>query len=294
MMTQLNQAILALSRRIQFKGKGRLLDLLGNGSGRRDVVPDGVDSAECIDGIRVESSCPQDVMFRELYVHGLYQDDVLTALRHLLRDGDVFWDIGANYGFMSIYVDRHFEGRVRTIAFEPSPIVLPELRRNLEVNGCRSVTVEQICLSDTIGSVPFYTSPDHSWNATLIKAFAHTTGEEIQIDVPSTTLDECVERMPPPSVIKLDVEGAEHLVIRGGRRYLSRHRVPIVAEYNVESIRDVALSPEQYLGLYEELGYSAHWIERPLWGRYRWKGLRRVTHVHQLPGLCNLVLLPAQ
>jgi hypothetical protein len=94
-------------------------------------------------------------------------------------------------------------------------------------------------------------------------------------------------------VIKLDVEGAEHLVIEGGQQYLSRHRVPIVAEYNLESIENADLTPEQYVGIYRRLGYEVHLIKRPLWGRYSWKDLHRVTDVQRLPGLCNLVLLPA-
>jgi FkbM family methyltransferase len=286
-------AVLSLSRKVQFKGKATLLDRLGIGASNKHVVPSDVKSVRCIEGITMVTSCTRDVMFRELYVHGVYQDDVLVALRNLLRPGDVFWDIGANYGLMSIYVDRCFGGQVQTVAFEPNPSVAEELRRNIGVNGCRSIDVEELCLSNEIGTAKFYTSADHSWNATLIKQFASSTGEDIEIEVPTSTLDECVRRITPPSVIKLDVEGAEHLVVEGGREFLSATRVPMVVEYNLESIRDSGLTPEEYLSLFREMGYAVHLIRRPLWGSYRWRDLFRVKDDSAIPSLCNLVLLLA-
>ena len=118
-MNPFKKSLLNISRRVHFVGKGRLFAILGVGVYSKNLIPPGVNTADCIDGIRMQTSTPRDMMFRELYVHAHYQDDVLVALRQLLKPGDVFWDIGANYGFMTIYVDRHFEGKVRTISFEP-------------------------------------------------------------------------------------------------------------------------------------------------------------------------------
>jgi len=282
--------LLALARRLHFRGKARLLDLLGIGPSHRDCVPEGVTSVRCVEGIVVHTTRPTDIMFRELFVNGLYQSDVLVALRHLLRPGGIFWDIGANYGLMSLYVDRHFDGAVQTVAFEPNPVVLEELRRNVEANGCRSVRVEPICLSDEPGTVTFYTAPDNSWNATIIKQFAESSRGTQEIRVEATTIDEAVKRLPPPTAIKLDVEGAEPLVIRGGESFLSGGDVPIVAEYNVQAIRDFGWTPERYLDLYRDLGYRPHHIRRPNVGLHRWADLHPIDRPEQLPRLCNLVL----
>jgi FkbM family methyltransferase len=284
-------AIQAHTRAVQFRGKARLLDLVGLGPSNKALVPEGVHHVDCIDGIRIESKRPNDVMFRELYVNGLYQDDVLAALAALLRPGDVFWDIGANYGFMSIYVQRRFGGRVKCVAFEPNPIVLEELERNLAINGCEDVTVEPSCLSDRIGEVAFYISEDHSWNATMVTEFAALHDQNVAIRVRTTTLDEYARQAPHPAVIKLDVEGAEHLVVSGGRELLGRAKIAIVAEYNVESIAAAHLSGDDYLRLFRELGYRIFLLRRPWWGRYRWESRSEVGSAGALPALCNLVLL---
>jgi FkbM family methyltransferase len=230
-------------------------------------------------------------MFRQLVIDGTYQDEVLVALEHLLRPGEVFWDIGANYGFMSIYVDKHFDGAVRTFAFEPNPVVLSELRRNLDLNRTRSVEVVETCLSDSVGESQFFTSADHSWNATLIPAFADAYGQNVPITVKTSTIDDVLRAVPAPNAIKLDVEGSEHLVIRGGTQFLSRARVPIVAEYNVESIRGAGLTPEQYLEMYSRLGYRFYLLKKPIVGLHRWESRYEVSRPSELPPLCNLILL---
>lgn len=286
----MRSTVLAVSRKIQFLGKARFLDLLGWGPGNKDLVPQNVNSVECIDGIVIQTSCNNDVMFRELYVNGSYQDDVLVSLRSLLRPGDVLWDIGANYGFMSIYIDRYFSGNVDIFAFEPNPVVLMELERNLELNRCLNVTVESICLADRVGTADFYISKDHSWNATMIPEFAKKHAEDTKIEVAVSTIDECVKRLPPPNVIKLDVEGAEHLVVKGGEHFLRDGETSIVAEYNVDAIRDSGLTPGAYLDIFRDLGYRMHLLRRPIFGSYRWKSLHRVEDESQLPPLCNLIL----
>ncbi len=283
--------LLSASRRVQFRGKARMLAALGLSLGNRDLVPPGVDRVRCRGGIEISTHDPRDVMFRELWLHGYYQDDVLVALTHLLAPGQVFWDIGANFGLMSLWVERTFGGAVRTVAFEPAPTVAATLRRNVELNHARGITVEQLCLSDRPGQVKFYTSADHSWNATLISSFASQYGEDIAIDVTATTMDAYAAEHGPPSVIKLDVEGAEHLVLMGGQRVLREHDVAAVVEYNTVVLAAVGLTPADYLGLFTKLGYRPYQLRRPLWGFYRWDSLYEVRDPATLPALCNLIML---
>jgi FkbM family methyltransferase len=290
-MTMVADYVLSLSRKVQFMGKARLLDLFGLGPSNRDLVPANVNSVECLENIVIQTSRNSDIMFRELYVNGSYQGDVLIALRNLLRGGKVLWDVGANYGLMSIYAACHFRGQVQVIAFEPSPIVLKELRNNLELNRCENVTVEPICLGDRDGTVPFFVSEDQSWNATMIPQFAQSHAENLKIEVPCSTIALCVERLPPPDVIKLDVEGAEHLVVRGGRRFLADAKTSMIVEYNVHAIRDAGLTPRGYLDLFRDLGYTIHAMKRPVVGPFRWETLQKIQHERTLPVLCNLIML---
>jgi hypothetical protein len=79
-------------------------------------------------------------------------------------------------------------------------------------------------------------------------------------------------------------------VIAGGREFLSKSCVPIVAEYNLESIRDANRTPAAFLGMLRELGYDVYRMPRPWVGGYRWESLKRVHDERELPELCDIVL----
>jgi len=275
------------SRRLQFRGKHRLIRALGLDG---DHVPDGVVWAEGVEGIRLRTASPQDLMFVEVYYDGYYQDDVLVALSSLLRPGDTFWDVGANYGFMSLYVDKKFGGSVETVCFEPSPVVGPFLAENLAENAAANVTVDPRVLSDSEGEVTFYFSDVNSWNATVIPDFAAQHGETLEVVVPSTTIDLAVGELPPPDVMKIDVEGAEHLVVRGGEQFLREHKPAIVAEYNLVALKLNGMTGDEYLQMFRDLGYRVYVMSAPWVGWHRWSTLHEVTSATELPDLSNVVL----
>lgn len=147
-------------------------------------------------------------------------------------------------------------------------------------------------LSDCVGETSFYTSLDHSWNATLIRDFAEANAENIEVRVETSTIDECVKRLAPPSVIKLDVEGAEYLVARGGQKFLRSKRPPSISECNRLAIEQAGLTPEEYLGFFRELD-EIYALKRPLFGFHRWFPLHRAEGPSWLRSLCNLILLDA-
>ena len=287
----IERAALAVSRRVQFKGKRRIERLLG--IDRPDIVPADLHWVESNEGIRISGASNQDMMLREIYVRGHYQDDVMAALQNLLSPGDTLWDVGANYGYMSLWVDRHFGGRVKTVAFEPSPIVLPNLRANLRENDASHIEIVEDACSDSSGTVEFFMAEHKSWNATLIPEFADQHGQTSRIEIQAVTIDELVTTRTPPDVLKIDVEGAELMVVEGGRRFLSESRPPMVIEYNRRAVDDIGRTGDEFLDVFRSLGYAPHLMKRPLVGRHDWATLAPVAQASELPDLCNPVMLPA-
>jgi hypothetical protein len=111
------------------------------------------------------------------------------------------------------------------------------------------------------------------------------------METESVVLDEMVKVLPEPDVMKVDVEGAEHLVLEGGRQFLSRRHPPIVIEFNRRSVVDAGQTAEGFLELFRSLGYEAYLLRRPWFGFHQWEGRTKVTRADRLPALCNLVLL---
>jgi FkbM family methyltransferase len=188
------------------------------------------------------------------------EDFPFAMLRHLVRPGDVVYDCGANLGLYC----RHLAGTLgagRVVAFEPSADNRRLLMENLALgNIADRVTVLPMALSDEDGMADFQVDDMQSASGTLSKVTggAPSVGRRNLGLAPLTEqvlcrrLDTVVaeERLPPPDVIKIDVEGAEGLLLRGAAGLL-RDRGPrlLVELHGAGMARDVVT-------LLHDLGYA--------------------------------------
>lgn len=152
------------------------------------------------------------------------ESSMLEDLLSELRDDDVFYDVGAFTGLYTCFAVNALPDE-NVVAFEPNPSNLERLRRNVAYNG--SPRILEMVLSDASGTVEFDnpTRARANWGARGSIAPDADAGEEA-ITVEAHTGDELVERseLPAPTVVKIDVEGAEALVIEGMADVLASDR----------------------------------------------------------------------
>jgi FkbM family methyltransferase len=188
------------------------------------------------------------------------EDFPFAMLRHLVYPGDMVYDCGANLGLYCRYLIGVL-GAGRVIAFEPSPDNRALLAENLALgNIADRVTVMPMALGDEDGMAEFQVDDMQSASGTLSKV---TGGEPcvgrrnlglgpLTEQVLCRRLDTVVAEkgLPLPDVIKIDVEGAEGLLLRGAAGLL-RERAPrlLVELHGPEMARDVVLQ-------LDELGYA--------------------------------------
>lgn len=159
------------------------------------------------------------------YLTGDAEPEVQDALAELIEPGQTVYDVGANIGFFTILCSRLVGPQGRVYAFEPIPQNLATLRHNVALNGMENVTVVEQALSSATGTAEMFVSPwsaFHSLNvegATKQDNHGPRAGE---ITVQTVTLDEFVqgEGVRPPDLVKIDVEGAELIVVEGMRETL--------------------------------------------------------------------------
>ncbi|MFC1641310.1 FkbM family methyltransferase [Myxococcota bacterium] len=144
---------------------------------------------------------------------GLAEFEDMAFLLHLLSEGDLFVDIGANIGSYTVLASG--VRRARAVAFEPSPLAFQALLDNVNLNriGPR-VEARNQALGAHSGSVRFTTGLDTVNHV----ATEQDTGIET-MEVELTTLDAVVGGRAP-LLIKIDVEGFEHEVIAGASKTL--------------------------------------------------------------------------
>jgi len=136
----------------------------------------------------------------------------------------VIYDLGANIGLYTLVFAQ--DASTRVMSFEPSELALPFLRRNVALNGLGNIEIHPVLLSDHAGRCRF--ALDRVTTATSHVAEAGEPG----IDLACSDLDSYVEsnRLAPPDVIKIDVEGHERQIIAGMRGLIMRYRPTIFVE----------------------------------------------------------------
>lgn len=164
------------------------------------------------------------------YGRGDNELPVQHALAEIVREGDVVYDIGANVGFFSIISARLTGPSGRVIAFEPVRSNADLVRRNADLNAFGNITVVEQAVSDRSGTGELVLA-EYSGGAALSTTTAPPDpAGTIQVEL--TTVDDAVSdgRIPPPAVVKIDVEGVELEVLRGMHATLERDRPVIVCE----------------------------------------------------------------
>ncbi|HVQ12312.1 MAG TPA: FkbM family methyltransferase, partial [Vicinamibacterales bacterium] len=102
------------------------------------------------DGLSVHI-LPKDQLSRALFVSGTYEPNTLSVLQKFLRRDDVFIDVGANVGIVSLAAGRWVGPQGRVYSFEPSEREHRSLIHNLELNEAINVTPVRAALSDRVG-----------------------------------------------------------------------------------------------------------------------------------------------
>ncbi len=175
------------------------------------------------------------------YWLGIYELPIQECLVRQLRAGDVFYDIGANAGFFSLLGCRCVGSEGRVFSFEPLAENVRSVRAQLRLNDVSHCTLVEAAVVDRSGWIEFCEGTESSTG--------HVNPREGQrhevptIRVKAVTLDDFVETSPPPGFVKMDVEGAELLVLRGARGMLAGERPPkMLIEFHSDRLRRECLS----------------------------------------------------
>lgn len=171
---------------------------------------------------------------RSLYYFGTYEKGTLDIIGNILNKGDVFVDVGANIGLMSIYAALKVGEQGNVIAFEPNPNTKKILEKNIQLNTIQNVKVEGIALSSESKKSKIYDRWDvNRGGASLIKPPQPTQSYDIE----ETTFSEYFNSKQQIKLIKIDVEGYELEVLRGAKAFISDTNTPPMLIVEFSSMR---------------------------------------------------------
>ncbi len=186
--------------------------------------------------------------------------DLLRIAKTYVQPGNVAWDIGANVGVFTFGAAARCgkNGKVLAVEADAWLAVLLQRSRMLPANLDYSVEVLCAAVSDENKILNFQIAQRGRMANSLEKSGQRDPagGVRYSLPVPSYTLDTLLERFQSPNVIKIDVEGAELLVLQGAKRMLSEVRPIIYCEVGEE------LSSEVY-NIFRESKYRIYDGDNP-------------------------------
>jgi FkbM family methyltransferase len=173
----------------------------------------------------------------DYYYLGFYEVGALNIFKKVLKKDDVFIDVGANIGLMSYYASKLIGEKGKVIAIEPTKKFYEDLTAGINQNNFKNIIPLKIGLGKEKGSFPIYFN---NVCPSLIKTNENDPYELVEID----TLDEvlAVNNISKVKLIKIDVEGFELEVVKGGKQLFSSSNAPVVC---IEYVRDQQMILEE-------------------------------------------------
>ena len=199
-----------------------------------------------------------------LILTGQYETAITNFFLNNLTPNSRCVDVGANFGFFTCLMAR-FSHQGKVIGIEPNLHVYELLRDNIYVNGLQEwTTAKHAAISDTAGTLRLYPRLKRSGNTSIsnvseafLDALGEPRGEPFQVT--SLRVDDLLPEFDNRiDFIKIDVEGAEPLAMRGARQAISANpQLNIVMEWSPGQIRAAGFNIAEFVDDLRCMGLQA-------------------------------------
>ncbi len=204
---------------------------------------------------------PYDYVSREILETGQWEAESWAILQEHIGKGATVVDIGAHIGYYSLKAAPVAGPAGHVIAIEPNPETIQKLRGNIQASGARTITVEPVACSDTESTLELFAAPrSNTGETSLSRTNASQDSQGVtSYKVRARPLDEILKQAGVSRVdaVKIDVEGAEYLVLKGATETLDRYHPALLIEIVEHQLQAMGTSSEQVKELLRSHGYTA-------------------------------------
>jgi FkbM family methyltransferase len=192
------------------------------------------------------------------YLRREFDRDLVRLAKDHTGPGSVVWDIGANCGVFAFSATQ----AKSVVAVEADPFLCHLLQRSVLANDPSNVTVLPGAISEAVGIAEFAIASRGRASNFLVQhgGRSQSGGRRGTLLVPTITLDTMLEKLSPPTFVKIDVEGTEASVLRGASRLLSDIRPTFYIEVGQDS-------EDECRRLFDQAGYTLtgdrNWLAQP-------------------------------
>lgn len=186
-----------------------------------------------------------------------------TAEHRFLRSLDlanrVVYEVGAFQGILTLF----FSSRAKeVIAYEPNPPSYNRVQQNLRLNGRHNVRLRNLAVGERPGTITLLSDPlmpgGTSGDPTVADQIKGSSATATAVQVPVVTLDDDIAaaQLPPPDLIKIDIEGMELPALKGMIGTLRRHQPELYMEMHGATMDHKEANVRAIVHFVEAAGYQ--------------------------------------
>lgn len=191
-----------------------------------------------------------EYQMRNIYLYDIYERNTYKNLERILKEDDVFIDVGANVGFYALNISTLLpKGEIHS--FEPNPYVLKYYLQNYKLNNPGNIRINKFGLSDSSKIVKIFFDSDNTGAGSIFRK----DGKEV-FDIELKKFDEYYNdnNLKKINVIKVDIEGSELDFLKG-------------AEYAIKQNKKLVVIIEMMQENFVKAGYKSQDITEFLFSR---------------------------
>jgi FkbM family methyltransferase len=189
---------------------------------------------------------------------GFWEKDLSLQFTKHIKEGDIFFDIGANIGYHSLFVSALLKNTGKVYAFEPLSYLCEQLHKSVEVNGFSNVEICNFGLAEKDDTQILHVREENTGGSSL---FSFPEMDKFKVKetekVILKKLDNFFDHTVKVDLIKIDVEGYEFEALKGAENILKQNLPIIFMEFSpVFYIQDYPDKSEKLMTFLKQLGYS--------------------------------------
>lgn len=201
---------------------------------------------------------PSDFIDYELYTTGDFEPTLKRLFKALLKPHYNAIDIGANIGYFTLVLANLLpQGKV--FAFEPTPNMYQKLQQNLEKNKIGNVQLFKNAVLDQNRPIEI-NIPTQKIKNSGRASIRNIEQIATKTHVDGICIDSLLDKFSKIDFIKIDIEGAEHLALKGMQNLINRDKPFIAFELTDNFLKQLGSSSEKILLFLQELNYTLYEI----------------------------------
>jgi FkbM family methyltransferase len=218
-----------------------------------------------VDGkISIPLNFEYDRAMKMMYL-GLYEFELIAAVKKLLNEGDTFIDVGANIGYLTSAALSRVSKKGEVHSFEPVPEYFNRLEEVKHLNPNYNLILNQYALgeSESKSMIDVSDVSNIGWN-TIVPGMMEASTRKQSIEISVKRLDDYIEqkKLKNISLIKIDTEGYEFPVLKGLKKYFDQgNRPTIICEIAPAAYPLLDVSLEDLNNYMKQYGYSTFLID---------------------------------